>query len=227
MQAEEAELEPVYVWDILVRATHWAVALSILVLAATGIYIGHPFLIVPGEARFHFVMGWAKVVHFYAAIAFTLAVLSRVAWMFLGPRRSGWRNFVPVSPRRRRDLLATLRFYMLMRPSPPRTIGHNPLAGMTYIGVFGLYALMILTGFALYSVSDHSFMRMWQFLLPVFHGAQGARWLHHLTMWLLIMFFVAHMFFSSLTSRSERNGTIDSIFSGYKFMPKGQPPDDE
>ena len=70
-------------------------------------------------------------------------------------------------------------------------------------------------------------MKTWQVLIPLFHGVQWARWLHHVGMWVLLAFFVAHMFFASLTSRSEKNGTIDSIFSGYKFLPKGQPPDDE
>jgi Ni/Fe-hydrogenase 1 B-type cytochrome subunit len=222
----EHELEVVYVWDRLVRATHWGVALSIVVLAATGLYLGNPFLSAPGPASAHFLVGWAKVIHFYAAIAFTLCAVSRIVWMFRGPRRSGWRNFVPVARRRRRDLLATLKFYLLIRRTPPVTIGHNPLAGLSYVGVFALYLVMILTGFALYSVSSYSVMRSWQFLLPWFHGVQGARWLHHVTMWVLIAFAIAHMFFALLTSRNEKNGTMDSIFSGYKFLPKGQPPDD-
>lgn len=218
---EREDVEPVYVWDLVVRTTHWAIALSILMLAATGLYIGHPFA---GGA---FVMGWAKVLHFYFAILFTLGVLSRIAWMFLGPRRSSWRNFVPVAARRRKDLVETLKFYMLLRPTPPRTIGHNPLAGLSYVGVFALYMFMIASGLALYSVGTASYMHVWSFLVPWFHGLGWARWLHHFGMWIILMFFVAHMFFSSLTSRSEKNGTIDSIFSGWKFLPKGQPPDDE
>ncbi len=221
MHADE-NLQPFYVWDLVVRTTHWAIALSIALLAGTGIYMGHPFL----EGH-HFVMGGAKVIHFYSAIVFSLAVASRVAWMFLGPRRSGWRNFIPASKRRRHDLVKTVRFYMLLDAQPPRTIGHNPLAGLSYVGIFAVYFLMIATGFALYSVSDYGFMRGWSFLLPLFHGVQWARWIHHVGMWILIAFFVAHMFFSSLTSRSERNGVVDSIFSGWKFLPKGTPPDDE
>jgi Ni/Fe-hydrogenase 1 B-type cytochrome subunit len=215
------DLEPVYVWDLVVRVTHWAIALSIFVLAATGFYLGHPFF--GGK----FVMGWTKVIHFYFAIAFTLAVMSRLAWMFVGPRRSSWRNFVPVAKRRRRDLFQTIKFYMLLRPTPPPTIGHNPLAGMSYLAVFVMYLTMIATGLALYSVSSYTYMRGFGFLVPVFHGVQWARWIHHVMMWCLLAFFVAHMFFSLLTSRSEKNGTIDSIFSGYKFLPKGTPPDDE
>jgi Ni/Fe-hydrogenase 1 B-type cytochrome subunit len=110
-----AELETVYVWDRLVRATHWAIAASIVLLAATGLYLGSPFLSAPGRASSHFLVGWARVIHFYTAIAFSLAVASRFLWMFLGPRHSSWRNFVPVARRRRRDFVGTLKFYMLIR----------------------------------------------------------------------------------------------------------------
>lgn len=221
------DLEPVYVWDRLVRVSHWGVAITLALLAATGIYLGRPFLAAPGPAHEHFLTGWAKVIHFYAAIGFTLSVLSRLVWLFIGPRRSSWRNFVPVSKKRRRDLIGTLKFYLLIRPTPPATIGHNPLAGLSYVAVFGMYFLIIATGLALYSVSSYNYMRMWEFLLPLFQGVQGARWLHHVTMWGLLMFFVAHLFFASLTSRNEKNGTMDSIISGYKYLPKGLPADDD
>ncbi|MGB8445479.1 MAG: cytochrome b/b6 domain-containing protein, partial [Pseudolabrys sp.] len=50
-------LEKVYVWELPVRLTHWLLFFSILVLSATGYYIGHPFISVPGAATDHFVMG--------------------------------------------------------------------------------------------------------------------------------------------------------------------------
>jgi len=222
-----AALEPVYVWDLVVRLTHWAIVFSMLVLAVTGYYIGRPFVVASGPAAQSFVTGWVRIVHAYAAIVFTLAVVSRVVWMFMGPRRSGWRQFIPVARRRRKELVDSVKFYTFLQREAPPVIGHNPLAGLTYVAVFGLYALMILTGFALYSVSSHSYMHGWQFLLPIFHGAQGARWLHHVTMWLLIGFVVHHIYSALLVSRVEKNGVIDSMFSGYKYLPKDRAPDDQ
>jgi len=213
--------EPVYVWDVIVRLTHWVIALSIVMLSFTGIYIGNPYS--SGE----FVMGWMKVLHFYSAIAFTLAVVTRLAWMIVGPRRSGWRQFIPTSKRRRRGLWESLKFYMFLRKEPPDAIGHNPLAGAMYIGIFGLYLLMIATGFALYSVSSYSFMRIWSFLVPVFFGVQWTRWIHHAVMWVLIAFVVQHIYSALLTSRVERNGTIDSMFSGFKFLRRDRKADDD
>ena len=46
-----ARLVCTYVWQIPVRITHWLIALSIVVLSVTGLYIGHPFMTVAGEAR--------------------------------------------------------------------------------------------------------------------------------------------------------------------------------
>ncbi|HEY5948331.1 MAG TPA: Ni/Fe-hydrogenase, b-type cytochrome subunit [Kofleriaceae bacterium] len=224
----EDELQPTYVWDFVVRATHWTIFLSMILLSVTGVYIGRPWgAASTGPAGQHFAMGWARVLHAYGAIAFTLAVLSRITWMFIGPRRIGWRQFIPTTKRRLRDMKSTFLFYTFFRDRPPATIGHNPLAGLTYVAVFGLYLLMITTGLALYSMSSHSYMQFWQFLVPVFHGAQTARWLHHVSMWLLIGFVVHHVYSAILTSRVEKNGALDSIFSGYKFLPKDMPDDDE
>jgi len=225
--AVDENLQPTYVWDVVVRVTHWTVMFTMIGLAVTGIYLGRPFITAPGPANQHFLMGWMKVLHFYFAIAFTLAVCSRILWMFVGPRRSNWRQFIPTSKRRLVGLKESFFFYIFLRQRPPRAIGHNPLAGLTYVAVFGLYLVMILTGFALYSVSSHSYMRMWQFLIPLFHGVQTARWIHHVSMWLLIGFVVHHVYSALLTSRVEKNGTIDSMFSGYKFLPKDMPADDD
>lgn len=219
---------PVYVWDLVVRATHWTIVLSMIVLAITGIYIGDPFLLADGAATNRFVMGWMKVIHAYAAIAFTLAVAARVVWMFLGKGYATWRQFIPTSRARFQDMYQTFRFYVFLRRRPPTAIGHNALAGATYVAVFTLYLIMILTGFALYAVSAHtSYMSMWKFLLPLFGGAQTARWIHHVVMWLLIGFSVHHFFSALLMSKVEKTGTLDSIFSGYKYIPNDELPHDE
>lgn len=212
--------ERVYVWDIIVRATHWIIMLAIFVLAGTGIYIGDPFLIPSGPTSEQFVMGTVKVVHFYTAIVFTLAVATRIAWMFVGSYYARWREFVPTTARRRRDVFGMLKFYLFIAPKPPLNVGHNPLAGSFYLLVFALYLLMIFSGFALYSVSATGYMEMWDFLLPIFGGAQTARWIHHVAMWFILGFFAHHIWSAMLVSRVEGGGLIDSMFSGYKFLPR-------
>ena len=99
-----------------------------------------------GPAGQHFVMGWAKTIHFYGAIVFALSVTTRVLWMFMGNRYATWDKFIPVAKRRRRGLWDSLRYYMFQLRQPPGFVGHNPLAGFTYTFVFLLFFVMITTG---------------------------------------------------------------------------------
>lgn len=210
----------VYVWEVPVRVTHWVNALSLFVLAFTGFYIGYPFIISSGPATDRFVMGTMKAIHFYAAIAFTLSVLARMVWMFLGNRYARWDKFIPVAKRRFKALWPTLKFYLFFQKKPPGFIGHNPVAGLAYTAVFLLFFVEIGTGLAMYGASAHvdSPLRIFAGLAPLFGGLQWARFLHHGVMWLLLGFTVHHVYSSLLMSQVEANATVESIFSGRKFV---------
>lgn len=213
-------LERVHVWGWVVRLSHWLVAGSILVLAVTGIYIGNPFLPVHGEATRHFVMGTMKAIHFWAAVVFTLVVACRVLWMFAGNPYERWHQFLPVARDRIVGIFQTAAFYTFFRRDPPEHVGHNPLAGLVYAAVFALYAVMIVTGLALLAANAHldSPLRAFSFLIPWLGGLQMARFVHHVVMWLILGFVAHHVWSSFLIAVVERNGLIESIFSGDKFV---------
>lgn len=215
-------LERIYVWELPVRLTHWAIFFSTIALALTGYYIGNPFLSSPGPASGHFFMAYARVIHTYASIVFSLAVLIRVYWMFAGNEFARLTEFVPLSRRRLRNLGQSALFYAYIRRDPVAYPGHSALAGGSYVMIFAIYFVMILTGLALYSVGAQvgSPLRFFEVLIPVFHSLPIARLIHHAGMWFLIMFVVVHLYFVLLSSLTERAGTFDSIFSGYKFFPK-------
>jgi Ni/Fe-hydrogenase 1 B-type cytochrome subunit len=208
----------VYIWELPVRITHWLIFFSILILAATGYYLGHPFIAVSGPPRNHFVMGTIRVIHLYTAIVFSLAVFVRVYWMFAGNRYARWSEMVPASRRRLHTLWQAIRFYTYVRRDPEPYLGHSGLAGLAYAIVFLIYFLMILTGLTLYTVyaPTGSPFQLFRFLIPVFGGLQGAHLLHHIGMWLLLIFVVHHVYSAVLFSFTQKSGIIDSIFSGYK-----------
>jgi Ni/Fe-hydrogenase 1 B-type cytochrome subunit len=56
--------------------------------------------------------------------------------------------------------------------------------------------------------------------VPLFGGLQMARLIHHVGMWIILIFVVVHVYFVFLSSVIEHIGTFDSIFSGYKFVPE-------
>jgi Ni/Fe-hydrogenase 1 B-type cytochrome subunit len=167
-------------------------------------------------------MGTVRVIHSYAAIVFTLAVVSRLVWMFVGRGHAGWREFIPVERDRRAGFGPMLAFYLFARRKPLPVVGHNPLAAAAYVFVFLLYVVMIATGLGMYATDAvaGSPVAWAKVLLPIFSGAEGARWIHHVTMWLLLGFVVHHLYSAVLTSAVERNGTMESIFTGSKWLPR-------
>ncbi len=149
----QAELrQAVYVWELPVRITHWVNVISIGVLTVTGIYIATPFLGTTGPASNQYLMGSMRFIHFVTAFVFTASVLFRIYWAFVGNTYARWHQFLPTNAARRRDARQMLGFYLFLRHEPPAEVGHNPLAGITYVVVFALFLLQIITGFALYSL---------------------------------------------------------------------------
>jgi len=215
-------LERVYVWELPVRLTHWLLFLSILVLAATGYYIGNPFISVPEPASAHFVMASMRSVHLYASIVFTLTTLVRLYWAFVGNPYSRWREYIPVSRARLRSFKQAFLFYTFLSREPVRYLGHNAIAAFTYAVIFGVYFLMIATGLALYTVYAPlgSPLRGFASLIPIFGGLPVARLIHHIGMWAILIFAVIHVYFVVLYSIVEPVGIFDSIFSGFKFRPR-------
>lgn len=215
-------LERLYIWELPVRLTHWLLFFMVFVLAGTGYYIGHPFIVSPGPADDHLIMATIRTIHLYAAIIFTAAVFVRIYWFFAGNSFARWPDFVPLNGRRLKSLWTTFRFYSFLGHDPDDYPGHNALAGASYAFIFLVYLVLIATGLALYTVdaSENSPFQVFGFLVPFFGGLQYARLIHHVLMWIVLWFAVVHVYFVFLSSIIEHIGTFDSIFSGYKFVPR-------
>lgn len=204
----------IYVWQIPVRVTHWLTFGSIVVLSVTGGYIADPFIIPPGGS----VMTVMRFVHMIAAFIFVASGIVRTYWLFAGNRFARWTAFVPVTGAQRSELGRQLGWYLFLRKDAPRILGHNALAAGSYLVVFLGFAAQTLTGFALAGANGSE---PWATLfgwVPLILGIQGVRLLHHMIMWLILVFMIHHVYSSILVDHFERNGLLSSIFSGYKFV---------
>jgi Ni/Fe-hydrogenase 1 B-type cytochrome subunit len=210
-----------YIWEWPVRITHWLIVLSIIVLSVTGFYIGHPYITTTGTTEF--VMGWNRFIHLVFAYIFTLAIISRLTWALLGNRLCDWHVFFPWLRREgRHNILKMFKYYtFLSKELPSEYLGHNSLAACAYSGVMILYLIQGATGFALYSQYSPGGPVHYVFSpLLVWFGPQTLRLTHHLVMWLLISFAIHHVYSAWLMDVKERNGTLGSMFGGYKFQDK-------
>jgi Ni/Fe-hydrogenase 1 B-type cytochrome subunit len=210
--------ERVYVWELPVRAFHWAHVASMAVLGFTGYYIGNPFITVPSETARTYLMGWIRYIHFIFAFALGLSFLVRVYWFFAGGRYASWRDWIPVSRERWAFFWEQFKFYIFLKKERPHYMGHNPVAGLSYAGVGLMILLQGLTGFALYAESYSSgFWRLifgWSLTL---FGNQTLRFIHHILMWLFGMFTIVHIYMAALGDIEELNGAVTGIVSGIKF----------
>jgi Ni/Fe-hydrogenase 1 B-type cytochrome subunit len=205
--------ERVYVWEIPVRLTHWVTVLSTLVLSATGLYIGYP--VVSGSVS---LMAWVRGIHRLTAWVLVASLLLRIYWAFAGNRWASWRVLFPyLTAEGRRGLVGVISYYTFIRWRPLSFVGHNPLAGATYSLVVLLLSVQIVTGFALQSLGGGGWRHaLFGWALSVM-SPQGVRLTHHLIMWLLLGFMVHHVYSAALMDAEEKNGTLTSIFTGYKF----------
>ena len=212
------ERRAVYVWDLAVRLTHWVNVFCIAGLSVTGWYILDPFLAAPGGSG-GFLMGTVRFVHFALAFAFTASVLFRVYWAIAGGEYARWPWFLPTSRTRLRTFRDQAFYYTFLRAKPPEQVGHNPLAGASYLAIYGLFFLQILTGFALYSqgLEGGLWPLAFGWLLHLF-GAQALRLVHTLVMFALMAFTVHHVYSAALIDWEERSGMLSSIVTGFKSL---------
>jgi Ni/Fe-hydrogenase 1 B-type cytochrome subunit len=206
-----------YIWELPVRWCHWINVLSIVTLSVTGFLIGYPISL--GHSTSDFTMGWIRFIHFTTAYLFTVSVLSRLVWAFIGNQYAGWMEFFPLfSEKGRGKLVRMLRYYFLIDKEVPETIGHNPLAATAYSLLFCFYLIMIVTGFALYSEhAPNGAMHAALGWVTTLVSNQGLRLIHHLSMWCIFGFVINHIYSAWLMDIKEHGAEISSIFSGFRF----------
>ncbi len=117
-----------------------------------------------------------------------------------------------------------VKYYSFFRWNIEHHVGHNALAGAaTYTLMFLLMFIEILSGLALYSMTvSNSVLSGLINWLPRLVDMQYLRLIHFCIMFTFFIFVIHHVYSAVLVSWEERNGLIESIFSGYKFVPQSQ-----
>jgi len=215
----------VYVWEWPVRFSHWVMIVTIIALSITGYYMHAPYIVARGREAY--VMGTMRFVHLVSAALFSLAIAIRIFWYFFANRWGHWNQYIPTTKKRLANLVKVGKYYTFMAWSPVRYIGHNPLAGFAYAIVYVMAIVEILTGFALYAnVLGSRFLTALVGWIPRLVDIQYLREIHFVVMFGFWMFFIHHLYTAILVSVEEQDGLMDSIFSGYKFVPEHELRDD-
>lgn len=212
-----ATFEKKHCWSILFRLFHWMYALSIVTLVTTGLYINGPWTNTMIEGSASFPMAMMRFIHFVAGYVFASAIIIRTFLYIFGNAQERVWDILPINSRNIKNFTSTLLRYAYISDDHDVRLGHNVLAGVTYLFTFILAILMIISGFFML-FPETSF---WQGAgIAIFGSQQWGRYLHHLMMWWFIIFAAIHLYLVIWNDVKEPEGIVSSIFTGDKFMHK-------
>ncbi len=220
-KSRDINLKEVYVWQLPVRIYHWTNAICILGLAITGYLIGSPLAIQNAtEASFNYWFGTVRFIHFLLAYVFFFNFLIRIYWGFVGNEYASWTNFIPLKKKQWKEIFKVIKVDILqMRSMKMDTIGHNSLASLTYFIIFLVFMLQSLTGFGMYAdMSNSWFPKLFAWIVPLLGGDMLTRQIHHILMWVFIVFALIHVYLVFYHDYIERRGVTSSMIGGWKFI---------
>jgi len=216
----------VYVWQYPLRLVHWGLVISIAFLSFTGYYIHSPFII--SQPKFPFLMGWFRFVHEGFAMLFIALFLLRIYLFFAGDRWVRWQAMVPLRGSQWKEMIEVAKFYAFIRPAPVSKVGHNAIAALSYIVIYLMAVVEIVTGLVMFNWLRHSpILTPLVGWIPRLINIQNIRLIHFLLMFVFLAFGIMHVHLCLIVSSAEKRGLLDSIFTGYKIVPVDELEDDD
>jgi len=220
--------EAVYVYEAPVRIWHWVNALAITILCVTGYFIGAPLPTMPGDPSSSYLMGYIRFAHFASGYVLAVGMIGRIYWAFVGNHHAKQLFIPPITKEHIKGMIHEARWYAFMEKESVKCVGHNPLAqaAMFTMFVFGTF-FMIITGFALYG--EGAGMGSWQYeyfsawVIPMLGASQDVHTFHHLGMWFLIIFIIAHVYASIREDIMSRQSMVSTMISGWRMFKDNRP----
>ncbi|ATB69515.1 membrane-bound NiFe hydrogenase, cytochrome b subunit [Sulfurospirillum diekertiae] len=206
------------------RWTHWLRAIAIFVLTVTGFYLAYVFIapessdepILFLNAKFrmwHEIAGFLLIaITLYKTYLFCLDGIS-------SKERVSFVDFV--SPK---VWFQQLKYYLFMGEHPHLKGVYNPLQFIAYVGLYAMIFIISLTGLILYvncyqgggiGLFLYDYMRPIEAMMG---GLAMVREIHHIVMWGILIFLPIHIYMAIFNSIMGKEGSLDAIFSGYKFL---------
>ena len=209
----------VYVWELPVRVFHWINAICILILFLTGLLIGSGYVgaFATEDPATSMAMIMVIISHYITAIIFTINLLVRLYWVAKG---NDYAKSNPFTRTFWKGVWETTKFYLFLDNKKEHKLGHNELAQLSYWIFIGAGSIMmILSGyFLLTEPNRNSIIGLITGWIPQIFGLSSVtiRSMHHLLSWGIVIFTLIHIYMALRESWLNKNGTMTSIFTGFK-----------
>jgi Ni/Fe-hydrogenase b-type cytochrome subunit len=215
---EPALVRAAYEHPLPIRITHWVNAVSVFVLAASGLRIFRAFpsfgpkipekvlLDIPKSLTLGGWLGGALQWHFTFMWFFAASGIFYAAYQVT----SGHYRTMLFTPRDIPGVWPMARHYFFFGPKPPATKQYNPLQKLAYTSSIGFGALALLTGIVLYKPAQFSGLAF------LFGGFHLTRIWHFAAMCGFLAFIPGHLIMVLLHGWSN----FLSMLSGWKREPE-------
>ncbi|OHD98942.1 MAG: Ni/Fe-hydrogenase, b-type cytochrome subunit [Sulfurimonas sp. RIFCSPHIGHO2_12_FULL_36_9] len=212
----ELEFTSFYRWH------HWIRVLSIIILIATGFYISVPFIIPAVNAQpTNFLNAEFRGLHEIFGFVMISMFIGKTYYFFFAVKdRMEIKSYKDVVSLK--NWLSQIGYYLLLTKHPKLSGAYNVIQLLAYLVFYIAITGLIVTGLILYVHSFHLgiggiLYESMRSLEVMFGGLAAVRELHHLLMWGVIFFIVGHVYMVVFNAVYGKEGTVDSIFSGYRW----------
>ncbi len=222
-QNEIGNIKRHYEFSLWLRITHWVRFVAIVALTFTGFYIAVPFMtpFLTGGEPTNFLNALMRSWHEIFGFLLICVTIGKFYLFFLDKeskkeRASFWDFINPII------WVKQIKYYLLIGKHTKLKGVYNPLQFMAYLVVYITLIVLSISGLILYIHVYHSGLggALYEVLRPLevmLGGLAIVREIHHIAMWVFILFLPIHIYLATFNSIFGKEGSMDSIVSGYKW----------
>ena len=215
---KEVKRKEYYIFSPFLRIFHWIMVAMIITLFFTGMIITKPMNVSVTEPFFSITsMDLVRDIHFVAAFIFCASFILRIYGYI---SNKGDRLFPRVwEGHFYSETVEVALHYMLLKPHHASFL-RNPLARMSYAGLYVLVAIEILTGFAMYFMTNPSAIggKLFGWVNVILGSEMMSHIVHHYVAWFIILFVIGHFYMVVRAEFMEGESEVSSMFSGKKIL---------
>jgi len=224
------------------RINHWVIAICMVAAVITGLYIGHPYYqsFIADPAVDKYVMAWNRWIHFMVAIIFDVSSIVIAYLYFFSRFEKPYKKLIPTG-KNIKEFFAVLVNLLTLNRVKKFDSSHADSFNAVFFFIFHLLLLwMLLSGLQLYvhglESGISSIGAWWPWMLHVAtdwtvpfsslilgstatgHNVMDVRILHHISMWLIIIWVVFHIYYEVWRTIFWKEGDIAIVVGGSKFV---------
>ncbi len=215
---KEVRRREYYLFSPFLRIFHWIMVVSIVTLFVTGLMITKPWGLLSTEPTTTVMsIDMVRSIHFIAAYVFCASFILRIYGFIVN---KGDRLFPRVwEGHFYAETLDVAMHYMLLKPEHASFL-RNPLARMSYAALYALVFIEILTGFAMYNMTDPGSIggMLFGWVNVLVGGEFTTHLIHHYVAWFIILFAIGHLYMVVRAEFMEGESEVSSMFSGSKIL---------